>query len=269
MSYYQSLIALHEVKLPPGPNDWMMHHREPGQSIYEYIASQPVRPDDTRNKIYIMKLGRFGSEYTEIIDKTAEFIQAFYQLDVAFIEPMSLDEIPSHARRFHPTTGDRQILTTYVLEEVLIPRLPGDAVSLIAFTSSDLWPGEGWNFVFGQASIDDRVGVWSVYRNGNPQKSEEDFKICLLRTVKTGTHELCHMFSLPHCPYFECAMNGSNHRMESDRRPLYLCPVCLSKLIWNLEIDPQERYRALADLAEQYGFDAEAAFYRQSLDAQK
>lgn len=268
LSYYESLIPLHEVKLPPGPNDWMMHHREPGQSFYEYVESQPVRPDDVRSKIYIMKLGAFGDEYTEIIDKTAEFIRVFFQLDVAFIESMNLNEIPKFARRIHPATGDRQILSTYVLEEVLIPRLPEDAVTLIAFTTSDLWPGEGWNFVFGQASIDDRVGVWSVYRNGNPQKSEEDFKLCLLRTLKTGTHELGHMFGMHHCPYFESAMNGSNHRMESDRRPLYLCPVDLAKLMWNLDVDPQKRYHALAEITEEYGFQAESEFYRRSLEVQ-
>ena len=47
----------------------------------------------------------------------------------------------------------KQILTTHVLGEVLKPRLPKDAAAYIAFTASDLWPGEGWNFVFGQATL--------------------------------------------------------------------------------------------------------------------
>ena len=38
--------------------------------------------------------------------------------------------------------------------------LPKDAFAFVAFTSSDLWPGEGWNFVFGQASMEGRIGVW-------------------------------------------------------------------------------------------------------------
>ncbi len=47
---------------------------------------------------------------------------------------------------------------------------------MLALTTSDLWPGEGWNFVFGQASLSERVGVWSLHRLGNPQI---EFTTCL------------------------------------------------------------------------------------------
>lgn len=266
LDYYQNLIPLHEVKLPPGENDWMMHNREPGQSIFEYVKAQPVRPDDTRKYIYIVTLGKFGDEHQQIMQTTARYIATYFQLEVKFLDPLDLSIIPNFARRIHPLTNDRQILTTYILEDVLGPKVPDDAISLIAFTTSDLWPGDNWNFVFGQASIADRVGVWSVYRNGDPRKSQEDYKLCLLRTIKTGTHELGHMFSIPHCPYFECNMNGSNHRLESDRRPLWLCPVDLSKLMWNIGIDPDQRFQQLIDLSEELGFDPERDFYQRSLN---
>ena len=42
----------------------------------------------------------------------------------------------------------------------------------------------------------------------------------------TATHETGHMFSMLHCTAYECCMCGSNHREESDRRPVYLCPEC-------------------------------------------
>ena len=32
-------------------------------------------------------------------------------------------------------------------------------------------------------------------------------------------HELGHMFGLPHCVFFSCCMNGSNHDEESQIRP--------------------------------------------------
>ena len=44
------------------------------------------------------------------------------------------------------------------------------------------------------------------------------------------THEIGHMFGVKHCVYYNCAMNGSNHLQESDRRTEHLCPVCLRKL---------------------------------------
>ena len=55
------------------------------------------------------------------------------------------------------------------------PRRPEDAVAVLGLTTSDLWPGEGWNFVFGQASLRDRIGVWSLYRFGDPERSDADY----------------------------------------------------------------------------------------------
>ena len=56
-------------------------------------------------------------------------------------------------------------------------------------------------------------------------------------------HEICHLFCLSHCVYFSCAMNGSNHLEESNRRPMFLCPVCLVKLkSTKLNFDIKERY---------------------------
>ncbi len=91
---------------------------------------------------------------------------------------------------------------------------------MIALTTSDLWPGKGWNFVFGQARLRERVGVWSLYRNGDPDESEGAFRLCLLRTIKTATHETGHMFSLRHCTKYECNMCESNNSEESDRSPM-------------------------------------------------
>lgn len=264
LSRFQKLMPLHEVKLPPGPYDWMAQHREPDQSFYDYVNGHPVRPDDQRKYIYLVLLGEFDPARRAVIRDTARYIEAYFQLETRWLEPIGLENIPPQARRVHPQTSDKQILTSFVLEEILTPRLPDDAVSLIAFTSSDLWPGEGWNFVFGQASVTDRVGVWSIYRNGNPNRKSQR-QLCLLRTVKTGTHELGHMLSMHHCPYFECNMNGANHRKESDRRPLWLCPVCLAKLTWNLGVDPAERYQDLIEISDELGLEDEKEFFEKSL----
>jgi len=48
--------------------------------------------------------------------------------------------------------------------------------------------------------------------------------------MKTACHELCHVFGMTHCPYYECLMNGSNLLNEADKKPFLLCPICLRKL---------------------------------------
>lgn len=261
---YEKLIALHEVKRSPGPLDWLANHAETGQTFAEYVAEHPVIPDQRRRVIYLTLLGEFKKRQQEVVRITAEYIEIYFGLPVRFTAPVPLAVIPSSARRVHPATGDKQILTEYIIEQVLKPRIPDDAFCLIAFTASDLWPGEGWNFVFGQASLQDRIGVWSIYRNGDPDKGAEDFRKCLKRTLKTGTHEIGHMFSLRHCIYYECNMNGSNHRRESDGRPVWLCPVCLRKLIWAIHMDGGERYGKLAEFFKKQGFLPEKDFFEKS-----
>jgi archaemetzincin len=66
-------------------------------------------------------------------------------------------------------------------------------------------------------------------------------------------HEICHMFGLKHCVFYECLMNGSNHLEESDRRPVFLCPVCLRKIQFACMFDVEDRYRQMADFWSSHG----------------
>lgn len=278
--FFKKLISLHKVKTSPGPYDWLATHPEPGQTYTEYIKGNPVIPNATKKYIDIVLLGEFSEKGKEVISKTSKYIEIFYDMPVRFIDPISLSVIPDYARREHPRTKDKQILSGFVIEEVLKDKVRKDTFCLISFTSSDLWPGQGWNFVFGEASMEDRVGVWSIYRNGDPERSEEDFKLCLKRTIKTGVHEIGHMFSMYHCIFYECLMNGSNHQKESDQAPIWLCPVCLRKLSWvfnqreilqksiengqNSDKSTKiliERFQKLSDICEEFGLEEEKAFF--------
>jgi archaemetzincin len=261
------LRPLHSALGKPGPNDWLAHHPEPGQTFEQYLAGRPVLPRPPRSVVYIQPLGDFTAGQRKCVEQTAEFMGLFYGLPVKVQKDVPLSVIPARARRTHPTWGDKQILSTYVLDEVLRPTLPADAAARIAFTASDLWPGEGWNFVFGQASLQERVGVWSIYRNGAADGNEADFRLCLLRTLKTATHETGHMFSLEHCTAYECGMCGSNHRQEVDRRPVEFCPECVAKVWYACRCDPADRFRKLAGFCARAGLKTEAEFYEKSLKA--
>jgi len=267
LAVMEKLRPLHKKLGKPRPGDWLSVHREPGQTFQEYIRSRPVTPRGERHVIYIYPLGEFTTTQRKIITLTADFMSAYFNLPARVENDLPLSLIPAKARRRHPSWGMEQVLTGYVLDEILRPRLPSDAAVALALTTSDLWPGEGWNFVFGQASLRDRVGVWSLYRNGDPDKSEADFRLCLLRTLKTATHETGHMFSMQHCTAYQCDMCGSNHREESDRRPLWLCPECMAKVCWATGADPVARYQKLAAFCKEHGLIAEEEFYNKSLRA--
>lgn len=261
------LRPLHAKISPPGPHDWLANHVERGQTFRQYLDSSPVRPTTSRRVIWIQPIGTFTKEQREVVRLTAGFMGSYFGLPVRIEKDMPLTSIPRRARRTHPDWGMEQILSTYVLDEILRPRLPSNAVAFIGFTASDLWPGEGWNFVFGQASLREHTGIWSIYRNGNPTEGAEAFRLCLLRTMKTAVHETCHIFSMEHCTAYECCMCGSNNREESDRRPVWLCPECMPKLCWATGADPLARYTDLAKFCRMNRFTAEEQFYEKSIGA--
>jgi len=259
------LEPLHEPLREPGPSDWLANHKESGQTFQQYLTSKPVRPTRGRRTIYIQPLGPFTEKQREIIDLSAEFLRLYYNLPVKIQKDLALAVIPDKARRKHPSWAVDQILTTFVLNDVLRPRLPDDAAAYIAFTATDLWPGKGWNFVYGQASLQHRVGVWSINRNGDPEAGENEFRLCLRRTLKTAAHETGHMFSIKHCIAHECNMCGRNNRAESDRSPLYLCPQCVAKVCWATNTDIVERYQKLAKFCKDQRLDDEEEFYKKSI----
>ncbi len=246
----------------PKTGDWLEAHREAGQTFAQYLRSNPPRPEGQRHILYIQPLGDFTEKQQSIVKLTADFMARYFNLSTVVKARLPLSLIPPDAQRVHPTWGDKQVLTGYVLDRVLKPRLPEDAAALIAFTACDLWPGAGWNFVFGQASLEDRVGVWSIYRNGNADGKPEEFRLCLLRTMKTATHETGHMFGMQHCIAYECNLCGSNNREEADRRPIQLCPECAAKVWWATGAAPLTRYERLASFCEQQGLKPEQEFYR-------
>lgn len=110
---------------------------------------------------------------------------------------------------------------------------------ILIFTDGDLFPRDGWSFVFGMTEVKSRVCLISTARHDpdfpNDQdvlKVNDDWKIqiMLYRALKTSTHELCHVLYITHCHYYECLMNGSNLLTEADLKPFILCAVCLRKL---------------------------------------
>jgi archaemetzincin len=266
---FRRLLPLHAKLGSPQPGDWLTQHPESGQTFRQYIRANPIRATASRRVIYVQPLGDFTPTQKEIVDATTEFLGIYFSLPIKTREGLSLDLVPKSARRKPASFRSEQILTTYVLSDLLKPRLPKDAVAMIALTTSDLWPGEGWNYLFGQASLSDRVGIWSINRYGNPDTDADAYRRVLLRTLKTATHETGHMFSMAHCTLFECNMCGSNHLPEADRRPLELCPHCLAKLCYATGADAAKRFERLIAFYRAHGLTAEQAFCEKSLAAIK
>ena len=237
----------------PVANDWLASHKEPGQTFEQYIDSKSTKPTKERQKIYVLPLGSFNPQQTKIVDTTAGYLAAFYDLEVVEMPSRELRVTGANVRQ-NRASSTRQIKTGYILNDILKPILPADAAALIAFTTDDLYPDESMSYVFGQASLEDRVGVWSLARLDD----HADYDKFLRRTLKIAAHEAGHMFSMMHCTKYECLMSGTNHLGETDRRPIDACPECMAKIAWLSDITPAERYKKLAQFSRAHGLINEA-----------
>lgn len=244
----------------PKPGDWLAEHFERGQGFDDFVEEGLGRPDRVRNKIYLQPLGAFKPERSPSVEILKEYAHAYFGMEV---EVLSVWDIQGAGfrTRINPWTQRQQVLTTDVLGR-LKRRRPKDAFCILAMTMEDLYPHSTWNFVFGQASARDRVGVFSFARYDpafyGEARGEKYRQVLLRRSCKVLVHEMAHMFGLDHCIFFRCVMNGSNHLAESDARPLNLCPVCLRKLRYSIGFHVVHRYEGLLRFYQEAGFEGDA-----------
>ena len=246
----------------PARHDWLASHTEAGQTFEEYLDSKPSKPTGQKQKIYLLPLGKFNASEEKMIGAAASFLEAFYDLSVVQMPARQLSVPQSDVRRDR-TTGKKQLRSGYILDKVLVPTLPNDAAALLAFTPDDLYLDDSLNYVFGEARLEKRVGVWSLERlddNTDPQNY-------LIRTLKIAAHETGHMFSMRHCTKYECLMSGTNNLAETDRRPVDTCPECTAKVCWISDITPAERYRKLIEVCRRTGLAAQAKEFERKLNA--
>lgn len=255
--------AGHELKRSPLPNDWLARRIEFGETYQSFATSTVGSVDPRRRKIYLQPLGRLEPDRDRLLEQLAEFGRRFFAREAEIQPPLELP--PGLTRRTRPSTGREQTLASDILSW-LSQEVPEDAQCRVGITAADLYPAPDWNSVFGQASLRDRVGVVSLARFdpsffGDPPHPGDDL-LFLRRTFHVFSHEIGHTFGLPHCPYYECLMNGANNLGELDRQSPHPCPICLRKLMHVSPFDPVARCSSLADFYAQAGLKEEAEWLR-------
>jgi len=243
----------------PGSSDWLAQHPEPPQTFDDFLRQDTRVPGPQRRVIYLLPLGDFPRDAPSLT-ALSSIVHAFFTLEVRVLPGVALADVTAK-RRINEISKKRQLLAPDILIW-LTKRLPDDAFGLMAITMEDLYPKESWNFVFGMASLGERVGVQSFARQDpaffGEARGEGWEALALRRATWTLVHEIAHMFGLTHCVHWECVVAGSNHQEEADRRPLHPCPVCLRKLHSSIEFDPGEREANLAKVLGELGITDEA-----------
>jgi archaemetzincin len=246
----------------PSPDDWLASHKEPGQTVAQFIAKPPNTPTAERSVIYIVPIGEFPS-LAPSMQTFERYAEAFFQLDVTILEPITVESLNATTREWD---YGPQLRTDEAL--VALGRLlPEDGFLLAGLTMTDLYPGDDWNFVFGYASLENRVAIYSLLRFDpliiDPRRTatlEERRALILRRGLKLMSHELTHAFGMRHCIHYDCLMNGANHIGETDSHPMHACPVCLRKLHVATGFDPVVRYEQLGEFYREHGLLEQATW---------
>lgn len=239
------------LQLPdPQPDEWLAQHPERHQSFDAYAQMRPNRPSANQQVIYLLPLDQFDDPFMPRLADLREFTEAYFMLPTVLLPQADLPN-RGITSRINRQTERSQLLTRDILRW-MEDRLPSDAYCMIAVTMTDLYPDAKWNYVFGQATLTRRVGVYSFARFdprffGEQRDSEAQHRM-LWRSCRLLAHETGHMFGLLHCVYFLCGMNGTNNQRETDGQPLALCPICLKKLQYCVGFDPNLRHQQLTQV---------------------
>lgn len=273
------------TRLPSVPprGSWLAEQEEKGQSFKSFARrSFRCSPHGHCDTLYIAPIGRFDSARSPSLDALVQYAAAYFGCKVGVLPVQPIKAVMENARQGEE--GQLQLecgtIRDYLCKTMKQPR---DSFGVLAITMEDLYPiknGVAWNFVFGQASPMDGVGVFSFARydpsgeflsvaSGDLAPMEPaEYQQLLRRCCRVLTHEGSHVIGLKHCIHFQCLMNGSNHLQESDAAPLHLCPLCLRKLAEGCSIGErvQQRYELLLQWYRDHGFDEDAAFIQTQLE---
>jgi len=164
----------------------------------------------------------FGYFEKDFLEKLAEDVTREFLLPVKIKDGhLDLSEFHDPARRQY--NGNR------LLKEV-DSRFSSESLKTLGLFSVDLFIPI-LTYIFGQALLNGRTGIVSLYRfNSERYGMKKDDKILLERFKKEVIHELGHTFGLIHCHVPTCVMRSSTYVEDIDQKNQNLCIRCRTEL---------------------------------------
>jgi archaemetzincin len=173
----------------------------------------------TNPSITLLSFGYFRKEFLE---KVADDVSREFSCDVHLRDGhLDLSEFYDPGRRqYNGNSLLKEVDTAYASEDV----------KLLGLFSVDLYIPI-LTFIFGQAMLNGRTGIASVYRLGNERYGlAKDEDLLMERFSKEVIHELGHMFGLIHCHTTGCVMRSSTYVEDIDQKEIHLCTNCRTLL---------------------------------------
>jgi archaemetzincin len=173
---------------------------------------------DHRN-ILLVSFGYFDEDFLREI---AEVVSKEFNLPVNLREGyMDVSEFFDPARRQYD--GNRLLKTVDL-------RYSGNSLRTMGLFTVDLFIPI-LTYIFGQAFLNGRTGIASVYRLSNESYGMEADEILRReRFKKEVIHELGHTAGLIHCHVPWCVMRSGTYVEDIDQKKPDFCPDCRAKM---------------------------------------
>ncbi len=173
---------------------------------------------DLKN-IVLISFGYFGKELSEIISRDVEH---------EFSLPVILQEGHWDLSEFYNPLR-RQYDANRLLDKIDESFATINSKTIGLFNVDLFIPI--LTYIFGQAYLNGRCGIASVYRLSNERYGIiNDDQILVNRFRKEVIHELGHTFGLIHCTNTTCVMRSSTYVEDIDQKKHFLCHKCRSVL---------------------------------------
>jgi archaemetzincin len=169
-----------------------------------------------------IKLISLGFFERSILEQVAAAIGQEFRIPVVTrVEHLDLSPFFDSTRRQY----DANVLLRYIEAHYA-----DDRVKTIGLVSVDLFIPI-LTYIFGQAFLNGRSGIASLYRLGNERYGLPPDQVLLIkRLIKEVIHELGHCFGLIHCHKTGCVMQSSTYVEDIDQKGSSFCNSCASEL---------------------------------------
>jgi len=174
----EAIVPLCKPVPKPQSGDWLAAHKEEGQSFDDFLRTPRNKVTPERNVIYIQPLEEKVDH--DFLKALKLFTEAYYKdIKVEINQMLNVKELGVDSR-INDYSNKLQFNAGQILRS-LEKQVPKDAYCMIAVCLTDLYPRDSWNFgefssiliaclilllnlVFGLASLQSRVGVFSFAR---------------------------------------------------------------------------------------------------------
>jgi len=170
-------------------------------------------------KIFIVPVGKVDGG---ILTFLGQSIGNIFEKGISMGQPLDTPDYAYNGKR-------KQYFSSAILLKLRdIDRGMGDRVLGVA--DFDLYV-PSLNFVFGEADLEHRVAIISLYRLSQEFYGlSEDRDRFEERVLKEAAHEMGHTYGLGHCSNPLCVMHFSNSLLDTDIKKASFCPQCEKRL---------------------------------------